>query len=358
MSERAQAIISIEALHHNFDQIKNYAPRSHVLAMIKSNAYGHGSMAIAKALNHVNGLGVACIKEAIILREGGITTAIVLMSGIYSHADLDLAIKYNLQMVVHDPFQVKLLESARIQKHIAVWVKVDTGMHRLGFPLEKFKTVYELLANHNNIIRPIPILTHLADADDLEKPMTLEQVEKFQAITKDMLVPKSIANSAGIIAWPDTISDWVRPGIMLYGISPILNKTGKDHNLRPVMTLKSKIIALHDYKRHDPIGYGGIWKCPEDMRIGVAAIGYGDGYPRHAQNGTPVLVNGKSCSLVGRVSMDMITIDLRNCKEARVGDDVILWGNGLPAEVVAKCADTIAYEILCNVSQRVDFVYC
>lgn len=357
MSDRVQARIDINALHHNLERVRAFAPGSKVLAMVKGNAYGHGLVSIGKILSQVDGLGVACLEEAIKLREGGVNTAIVLMSGVYSHSDLQLVDLYGLQIVVHDPFQLQLLQSAQLSRPVAVWLKIDTGMHRLGFPPDAFNNAYKTLTSCSNIAKPINILTHLADADDLEKDSTLHQMDVFNHYTTAISCPKSIANSAGIISWPQTVAQWNRPGIMLYGLSPMRNKIGDDHGLKAVMTLRSKIIALHDLHKGDAVGYGGTWICPEDMRVGVVAIGYGDGYPRHAKSGCPTLVKGKICPLVGRVSMDLISIDLRNCPQAVIGDIVLLWGNGLPAEIVARYSDTIAYELLCNVARRVRFAY-
>lgn len=358
MSDRAQAIISIPAIQNNLQRVKALAPDSYTLGMVKGNAYGHGLVAIGRILQTIDGLGVACLDEAIKLREGGVNTPIVLMSGIYSKQDLQLVDLYNLQFVVHESFQLKLLEHQVANRPYKAWLKIDTGMHRLGFEPKQFKSAYEQLSNNKVISQPPTIMTHLANADNIEyKDFTLEQLARFSAAIKGINCATSIANSAGLMAWPETIATWNRPGIMLYGVSPILGRTGRDYQLQPAMTLKSKILAIHHFKKGDAIGYGSTWVCPEDMPVAVVAIGYGDGYPRHAKNGTPVMVGGKICPLVGRVSMDMITIDVRSCPEVKIGDAVTLWGDDLAVETVAKYADTIAYELLCNMSRRVTFVY-
>lgn len=358
MSDRAQAIINCEAIQHNLNVIRQIAPNSKILAMVKGNAYGHGLVAIGKILNSIDGLGVACLDEAIKLREGGVNSAIVLMSGIYSTEDLKLVDLYNLQIVVHDALQIKILQSHTVKHPIKTWLKIDTGMHRLGFTPKAFKAAYQELASNNCVNDRLTVMTHLANADNQKQnSFTQEQLNLFHHETNKLQCNLSIANSAALLSWPDAIAQWNRPGIMLYGVSPIVGKTGKDDNLRPAMTLQSKIIALHDLKKGDAIGYGSAWVCPEDMRVAVVGIGYGDGYPRHAKNGCPVMVRDTQCSLVGRVSMDMITIDVRNCPDASIGDAVILWGDDLPVETVAKYADTIAYELLCNVSRRVAYVY-
>lgn len=358
MRDRAQAFIEIAALQHNLSVVRSIAPSSKILAMVKGNAYGHGLVATGKILANVDGLGVACLDEAIKLREGEINTPIVLMSGVFSREDLRLVDLYNLQMVVHDPFQVKLLQSNSINQPLSIWLKMDTGMHRLGFSPSSFKAAYETIVNHVKIKQPINLMTHLASADDIHCDATLAQLETFSRETHSLNnCSKSIANSAGLMAWPDSVADWNRPGIMLYGISPMLDREGSDYGLQAAMTLKSKIVALHDLRQGDAVGYGGTFICPEEMRVATVAIGYGDGYPRHASGGCPVLIREKYCPLIGRVSMDLITIDVRSCPQAAIGDTVILWGNGLPVETVAKYASTIPYELLCNVARRVAFIY-
>jgi alanine racemase len=358
MSTRTQAYVNISALLHNVQQVRKRAPQSKLLAMVKANAYGHGLVAIGKLLNQVvDAFGVACLSEAIRLREEGVRTPIVVMSGIFTKSDVEQVTAYDLQIVVHDSFQVALLQTARIKAPISVWLKMDTGMHRLGFPPETFLQVYALLEKNPLISKPMVVITHLAMADELQKMTTYEQLSQFHRCTTELNCLKSAANSAGILAWPDAVLHWNRPGIMLYGVSPMVDKTGEAHDLQPVMTLKSKIIAVHSLRKGDLIGYGGQGCCPEDMPVGVVAIGYGDGYPRHAKNGTPVLINGILCPLIGRVSMDLITVDLRLCPQAKVGHEVTLWGKGLPVEQVASWADTIAYQLLCNVSERVVFLY-
>ncbi len=355
MKERARALIDTKATLNNLARVRTFAPYSKILAMVKSNAYGHGLITMAKILSGADGFGVACLNEGIELRESGLTHTIVLLPGVFSLQSLKLAKQYALDIVIHDFYQIKLLQSCDLP--MSIWLKLDTGMHRLGFSPKKFMQAYEELANCRNVKKPIHLMTHLACADNLEKDTTLNQIELFEATIGLLDCPTSIANSAGIISWPQAITKWNRPGIMLYGISPMLGKIGQNHGLQPVMTLTSRIIAMHDLDKGEAIGYGGTWICPYSMRIAVVAIGYGDGYPRHAENGTPILIRNKLCSLVGRVSMDLITVDVSQCKEASIGDEVILWGNGLPAEIVAKYANTIAYELVCNVNKRVEFIY-
>ena len=264
---------------------------------------------------------------------------------------------YNLESVIHNEEQIAILEQYANKPH-KVWLKVDTGMHRLGFASDQVREIYQRLSAIESIQQPIILMTHFACADDQQNDYTQQQIEEFEKATADFTQSqKTLANSAGLLGWPASHADWVRPGIMLYGASPFVNGKAADHGLQPVMTLKSEIIAIHNFNKGDSIGYGQRYVCEADMPVATIAIGYGDGYPRHAANGTPVLIHGQQAPLVGRVSMDMITVDLRNIKNAKVGDEVTLWGEGLPVELVADKADTISYELFCGVTQRVQFHY-
>jgi len=249
-----------------------------------------------------------------------------------------------------------MLERAPSDIPVVAWLKIDTGMHRLGFAPEAAAAAYARLRDCRAVAGPPRLMTHLANADDRADAYTEDQLARFDTATADLTGPRSIANSAGLLGWSAAQRDWVRPGIMLYGVSPFSDTEAGALGLRPVMTLHSELIAVNHYRRGDAIGYGGTWACPEDMPVGVVGIGYGDGYPRHAVSGTPVLLNGRTVELVGRVSMDMICVDLRTQPRARVGDPVVLWGQGLPVEVVADHASTIGYELLCSVTQRVTLV--
>jgi alanine racemase len=265
---------------------------------------------------------------------------------------LKLAATHNLTLVIHEATQLDLLRQVPVKTPLLVWLKVDTGMHRLGFSPEAIPEVLANLCRCRAVASIVGLMSHLANADQAEDSLTALQLETFNRISAPGLA-RSIANSAAIMAYPQTHFDWVRPGLMLYGASPFANCVGAAMNLKPVMTLKSRLIAIHHLRAGDKVGYGAAWTCPEPMTVGVAAIGYGDGYPRHAASGTPVLVNGCPAPLVGRVSMDMITLDLRGQPEARVGDPVIAWGSGLPVEEVALHAATVPYELLCQVATRV-----
>lgn len=353
MSRPAKITIDIAALKHNLNFIRSLTNQSSVLAMVKSNAYGHGLSRIGLALKDADALGVACLEEGTQLREQGVKNSIVLMEGLFRADELPQAVKYNFTLIVHHISQVEMLEKSVVEAPLSVWIKIDTGMHRLGFNPQDVKKIYERLINCAAVKKPVGLMTHFAQSDFVNNPFTKEQIDLFKQLTSDFPGPKSLANSGGILAWPDSHADWVRPGIMLYGASPFANTTGIELGLKPVMSFTSELIAIHQLKKGDQIGYGGFWTCPEDMNVGVVAVGYGDGYPWHAPNGTPILVNGVICPLVGRVAMDMLNVDLRAQPNAKVGDPVVLWGPSLPVEKVAAHSKTIGYELLTRIAQRV-----
>ena len=366
MTRATRAVVDLSALQYNLQHIRSLAPASRIMAIIKADAYGHGSVRVARALANaagqgaeghgVEGFGVARLDEAISLREAGITQPITLLEGFLEAVELPLIVQHQLTVVIHDPGQLAILEHAKLTAPLSAWLKIDSGMHRLGFPANAAKQAWQRLSACTAITPPIGLMTHLANADDRADAMTLAQLDCFNRAVDGLPGERAIANSAGIMAWPQTHSDWVRPGLMLYGVSPFSGGTAQQSGLKPVMTLSSKLIAKHQLKKGDTVGYGASWVCPEDMTVGVSAIGYADGYPRHATPGTPVLVNGKRVALIGRVSMDMICLDLRSQPAAQVGDPVVLWGTGLPVEEVASHASTIAYELLCGVARRVKSV--
>lgn len=345
--------LNLENLNHNLVQVRQFAPKSSVLAMVKSNAYGHGFKTIVTALKDADAFGVACLDEALHLRESGIKKNIVLMEGFFNEKELTRIAENDLDIIVHHAFQLELLEKKPLTKPVNVWLKIDTGMHRLGFRPQEIKKIWQRLSNMRSVKKNPVLLSHFSCSDELDNPATSDQLNRFIDCTSDISSEKSLANSAAIIANPATHLDWVRPGIMLYGVSPFANKTGNDHNLKPVMTLHSELIAIQELHKGDAVGYGRTFICPQNMRIGVIGIGYGDGYPWHAKNGTPVLVNQRIVPLAGRVSMDMITVDLSTQPQAKIGDPVVLWGEGLPVETVARDSSTIAYELLCKVTDRV-----
>lgn len=350
-----QALIDLSALRHNLSCAIAAAPESKIIAVIKSNAYGHGMLRIAKAMDKADAFGLARMEEAVSLRLAGFNQQLVVLEGFMGAGELQAASHFQIELAVNGPDQLAQLENSRLSQPVTCWLKVDSGMHRLGFPPGEAANAHRRLAACTSVRAPIRLMTHLASADDLQDPATEQQLKRFLPLISEFGGEVSIANSAGLIGWPQTQYDWVRPGIMLYGASPMLGTRGTQHDLRPVMTLSTRLIAVNQCQAGDTIGYGGSWRCPQAMPVGVAAIGYGDGYPRHAPSGTPVLVNGSRVALIGRVSMDMITVDLRTQPHAKVGDPVLLWGDGLPAEEIAEAAGTISYQLFCGVTQRVKF---
>ncbi|OGT46797.1 MAG: alanine racemase [Gammaproteobacteria bacterium RIFCSPHIGHO2_12_FULL_41_20] len=352
MSRPAKLIIDIAALKHNFKKIKQYAPHQAIMAMIKADAYGHGAERVALALTEADAFGVASLEEGWVLRRAGIMQPIVLVEGLFAEQELDEAVKGQFTLVLHHHVQVDMLERASIEKPITVWVKINTGMCRLGFATQDIPDLYSRLMRCPAIAKPMGWMTHFAEADDLHSDTTRQQVAVFAHTVANFPGPRSLANSAGILSWPIAHADCVRPGIMLYGISPFPHTIGLTYKLQPVMTLQAQLIAIHTVKKGSRVGYGGIWTAPEDTHIGVVSAGYGDGYPQFTKNGTPVLVNGKICPLVGRVSMDMLTVDLRSQPEAKLGDVVVLWGRGLPIETIALASDTSAYELVARMTHR------
>lgn len=355
MTRPARALVDAQALRHNVAQVRRRAPHARVMAIVKANGYGHGLVWVAKTLaDVVDAFGVAAAEEGVALREAGITNAVCLLEGFFSADELALFAQYDLAPVVHHEPQVRALEAVRLRRPLSVWIKVDTGMHRLGFAPEEFAPVLARLRGAAGV-REIRVMSHFAGADDPEQNShTRAQINAFDSITAHSGLERSLANSAGILAWPASHFDWVRPGIMLYGGDPMVGAAaGASVGLRPVMTLMTALIAVAQRKKGDPIGYGPDYFCPQDMPVGVAAIGYGDGYPRRMPAGTPVLVNGRRVPLVGRVSMDMITLDLRTEPQAKPGDPVELWGEALSIEEIAARAGTISYELYCQVAKRI-----
>ena len=353
----ACAEINLSALQYNLQRVKQIASNSKVMAVLKANAYGHGLVKIAQNLAQADAFAVARIDEALTLRAGGLVKPIVLLEGVFRAEDLEIAAVSNFQIVVHDESQLLMLEQSKLASPITVWLKLDTGMHRLGIEPSTFSNFFQRLVNASNVSDNIKLMTHFACADDLNEPKTQAQIELFYKNISGVEKELCLANSAGIVGWQQSHCDWVRPGLMLYGVSPMLDCIGSSHGLKTVMRLTSSIIALRNVKLGETVGYGSTWRANSDTHIGVVAIGYGDGYPRHAPNGTPVLINGKRFPIVGRVSMDMLTVDLGDETKVNMGDEVELWGPGLPVEEIAQFATTIAYELLCNITPRVEYKY-
>lgn len=357
MSFGARAVIRLDALRHNLQVIREMAPAARVMAVIKANAYGHGLTEVAGALTDIDSLAVARLIEADALRVAGIETPIVILEGVFEAKDLHEAMAANCELVVHCIEQLEMLENLDVGG-LTVWLKFDSGMNRLGFRVSDADTVISR-ARACSAIADLKIMSHLANADDRQDDKTSEQLGLFQSIAGSFDGDISIANSPGLFGWPlaaklAAVSGdvWIRPGIALYGISPFPDSTGADFGLQPVMQFESRLIAIKPIKAGEPVGYGGAWQASEDTVIGIVSAGYGDGYPRYLASGTPVLVNDRRVPLAGRVSMDMIAVDLGAGPSDSIGDRVILWGDGLPVEELAERAGTIPYQLLCGVINR------
>jgi alanine racemase len=358
MSRPARARIDLDALRHNLRHARGLAPGARALAVVKANAYGHGSVPVARALEgEADLLGVACIEEALELRESGIRAPILLMEGVFSPDEIALADRHRLAMVVHCRAQVDWILAARMTSPLQCWIKLDTGMHRLGFDPAAFRAAWSDLQGAPQVAGPPVLMTHFARADEPGHPFTALQIERFAESTAGLAGPRSLANSAAVIAWPRAHADWIRPGIMLYGASPLGDGHPSARALRPGMYLESALISVRDLAAGETLGYGGRFVCPAPMRVGIVALGYADGYPRHAPNGTPLAVRGRRARLVGRVSMDMLAVDLSGIEGARVGDPVELWGGTVSANAVAESSGTIAYQLFTGVSSRVSRIY-
>jgi len=356
MSRATTATIHIEALRHNLSKVRALAPHSKVMAVVKADGYGHGLERVARALEGADAFGVAALSDAERLRAVGLSQRIVLLSGIDDASDLSAIRRLGVDTVVHHDSQLALLQKDTESEPVRVWLKLDTGMHRLGFAPERANTIYEELKMMSNVHPDITLMTHFASSDEFGGHQTASQLKVFDDISKHLSGLHSLSNSAAILGWPGAHQDWVRAGGALYGLSVVDDKTGADFGLKPAMSLSTKLIAINQIKKGESIGYSATWQCPEDMPVGVAAIGYGDGYPRHAAAGTPVLVNGVRVPIIGRVSMDLMTLDLRGIPNAKVGDDVLLWGPELPVEIIAKAAGSISYELTCSITRRVRFI--
>lgn len=327
------------------------------MAVIKADAYGHGIIRTAQALQGADGFAVAHVAEAMILRQAGIDKPLLLLEGVGNGDELELAAAHDLIVCVHARHQLQLLAETTLSKPVDTWLKIDTGMHRLGFLPEQAASVRQRLRELSSVNEVSVVMTHLCCADQRDVETSARQIEQFGQTIDGWDCRTSIANSAGILGWPASHGDWVRPGIMLYGVSPFIDDEAGTYGLRPVMTLRSSLIALRKLRKGDAVGYGATWRCPEDMPVGVIGAGYGDGYPRVIAEHTPLLVNGRPAPRAGRVSMDMICVDLRDQPDAKPGDPVTLWGEGLPVERIAAAAQTIGYELLCRVTARVSMHY-
>ena len=351
MARPTQATLDLDALRHNVALTKQLAPHSRLMAVIKANAYGHGMTVIGKALQpQVDALAVACIEEAVELRDAGITIPILLLEGVFEPAELALASQLQLWLTIANERQLDWLEQATLTQPVSCWLKIDTGMNRKGVPTDRAMACHQRLLECNQVRTDPVSFTHFAAADDLDAPLTKRQLQRFDQLP--VSGPRSAANSAGTLAWPNSHYDWIRPGYMLYGHSPMLERHPAAQGLRPVMTLSSAVVAVRDLPAGESVGYGCTWVAERPSRIATVTIGYGDGYPRNAPNGTPVLINGQRAPLAGRVSMDMITVDVTDLEAVQAGDTVILWGQNLPLAEIAERADTIGYELTTRMPAR------
>ncbi len=347
MRRAAYALINLAHLKHNLAATRDVAKQSKIMAVVKADAYGHGMLQVSQALSDADAFSVAYINEAMELRESGIQKPLLALQGIRSEEDLKNSIEQNIQIVVHHHEQIKILKTLK-SPELNIFLKIDTGMHRLGFDVAEVHTVLEHLQDAISPACKISLMTHLACADELDNPATSKQLQVFNEIANDYNFEQSIANSAGVLAWKESHRDWVRPGLMLYGINPIKSKAKVgDVKLKAVMSLHAPLISIKKCKKGEKIGYGGDFCCPSDMLIGIIAIGYADGYPRHLKSAPNVSIGTKQAPVLGRVSMDMIAVDLTGI-ETQVGDIVELWGETISVADVAKHAETISYELLCS----------
>jgi len=350
MARPLSAEVNLAALRSNLDVVRRSAPGAQVLAVVKANAYGHGLQRMLPGLSEADGLALIELDAAVGLRDQRYSRRILLLEGFFHPDELAEIAAKRLAVAVHHPDQVRMLEQASLSRAIEVFVKVNTGMNRLGFRPHELAPAVERLAACESVAA-LRLMTHFARADEDEG--IAEQLAVFDRACAGLPYPRSLANSAGVVRYADVGGDIVRPGIMLYGATPFADRTAEALGLSPVMTLRSQLIGIQDLAVNETVGYGATYSADRPHRIGVVACGYADGYPRHAPNGTPVLVGGRKVPIAGRVSMDMITVDLTDVPNATIGTRVVLWGAGLPVDEVASAASTVGYELLCALAPRV-----
>ncbi len=364
MARPLVADIDLDALRHNYTLARGLASGSRALAVIKANAYGHGAVACALALEALPpgvrppAFAVACLEEAEVLRDAGVRSPVVLLEGIFEAKELDRVEALGLWLAVHSEWQVQALLAYRPQRPIPVWLKIDSGMHRLGFPPERAADVWARLGAAPDRVADRLLMSHFATADAVDPSDCRKQLDCMRHLAAALGAPVCLANSPATLAWPQAHGDWVRPGVMLYGSNPLACPNEASRRLEPVMTLRSEIIALRELAPGEPVGYGGRWHAPRPSRIAVVACGYGDGYDRHAADGTPILIAGRRAALAGKVSMDMLTVDVTDIPEADIGSEAVLWGRSrygavLSVDEVARHCDTISYTLLTGILPRV-----
>jgi alanine racemase len=349
MQNTTVARIDLMALRHNLTVIRRLCPKSRIMAMVKADAYGHGLLSVAKSLDAADGFAVARLEEALLLRRSGIAQRILLLGTLLDESDLATCSEQRIDVTVHDALTARTVAAQARLMPLRVWLKLDSGMHRVGLTPEAFVETDRTLAAHPGVLELIHMthFSHVGDGPTMESQLACF-LECRRASSRAKV---SLANSAALIVRSDTHADWVRPGIMLYGDNPLGNRYPVP--IRPVMTLSSRIVAIREIEAGQSVGYNGRWISRRRSRIGTIGIGYGDGYPRHAGNGTPVWINGHLAPLVGQVSMDSVGVDLTDMGHVSVGDEAVLWGAELPAVVVAECANTISYQLFTSVSSRV-----
>lgn len=362
MTPAAVAVIRPAALRNNLQKVRLAAPGCPVLAVIKANAYGHGLIPVARILDSADAFAVARLEEAVQLREAGIRKRLVILGGCMTAEELRTAADLAIDVVVHAPEQLNLLENSGVATPVWCWLKLDTGMARLGLPVSAAASAIARL-RHCRSVSGVTLMTHLASADDRNDPATAEQLAKFAALLTDWDGDVSVANSAAILQWPDTVRNtgvlpyagrnWVRPGIMLFGASPLRSRSAAELGLQPAMSFETRLISVKAVAKGQRVGYGGHWIAPRKSVVGIAAAGYADGYPWHAPSGTRVGIGNAFGALVGRVSMDMISIDLTDVPGAAIGDRVVLWGDGPGVEEVAAAANTIPWTLMTGINRRV-----
>ena len=352
----AQALIDLEALRHN-DRLARRLGGVKALAVIKADAYGHGAVACARALEaEADGFGVACIEEALELRRAGITKPVLLLEGFFDAAELPLIVEHGLWTAVASQWQVDALAAFRTEAVLTVWLKLDSGMHRLGLSVDDFRAAHARLSTLPHV-GPMVLMSHFARADELDSTRTQEQVDTFNRAVEGLAGETSLCNSPALLGWPQVRSDWVRPGLMLYGADPLYPQPSPHAaQLRPVMTLQSRVIAVREIGIGEPLGYGARFVAEKPTRVGVVAMGYADGYPQFAPNGTPVLIDGVPGRLIGRVSMDMLTVDLSDHPQAGLDSVVQLWGNAPTLSELAPRCNTSAYRLPCSL-KRAEKIY-
>lgn len=351
---RARISLNPGALTHNLKKVRESAPRSQVMAVIKANAYGHGLLSVAAQLDAADMFAVAMPGEALALRTAGCDKPLLVLHGCNSANELRQLAEQGIAVVVHQQAQLESLQTVSVKRPLDVWLKIDTGMHRAGIAMARVDDFFASL-QANSCVASVTLMSHFANADEVDNILNNIQLGDFIKVTNKIGVRRSLANSAAILSLPESHFDVVRPGIMLYGSSPLANRSAAELGLEAVMQFESSLLDIKTVKAGESIGYGSRYCCDRDTRVGLVAAGYADGYPRHARDGTPVWLNGQRCALLGRVSMDSLSINLDGI-EAHIGDRVVLWGRELPVDEVAQMSDTIAYEILCHAGVAADIL--